>query len=322
MGNRGQAQRAEGATMNREDIIFANPLPDYLRNRGFALCPAGPNFVTNACPIEEHKKFHRCVTIDTAQNLFHCNDCGKGGTIIDWLALEKKITPAEAMQQLSGGRNGANPPATRPQIIATYDYTDEAGKLLFQCVRFEPKAFRQRRPDDNGGWIWNLQGLTRVLYRLPEILKAQTICIAEGEKDVDTLCTLGFTATTNPLGAGKWRDEYSEPLRGKDVIVFGDVGDPDQKGERHTEQVIQSLNGKAKLLTHLRLPDGFHDGSDFIKSFSSADQAKTTIAKLIEQAQAREKSEAKPASELQKAAAVEKRRVAKVEPPQTPVTLK
>ena len=51
---------------------------------------------------------------------------------------------------------------------------------------------------------------------LPEVIAAQTIFVAEGEKDADNLRALGFTATTNPLGAEKWRDEYSETLRGQD----------------------------------------------------------------------------------------------------------
>jgi hypothetical protein len=69
------------------------------------------------------------------------------------------------------------------------------------------------------------------------------------------------------------------------------------------------------------LPNGFHDVSDFIKWFSSPDEAKRAIEELIEQAQEREKSEAKPASALQKAAVAEQPRVAKVEPPQTHVTV-
>ena len=207
--------------------------------------------------------------------------------------LEKKIEPAEAMRQLSGGRNGAN-----PQIIATYDYTDEEGKLLFQCVRVEPKDFRQRRPDDSAGWIWNMQGVRRLLYRLPDVLKGETICVAEGEKDCDNLAKLGFVATTNPLGAGKWLDEHSETLRGKAVIIFGDTGDPDHKGERHTKQVIQSLTGKAKVLKHVRLPDGFHDVSDYIKSFPSADEAKTAIETLIRKPRAGDLSDISDRSEL------------------------
>ena len=99
------------------------------------------------------------------------------------------------------------------RITKTYDYTDVEGDLLFQVVRFDPKDFRQRRPDGKGGWIWNLKGVQRVLYRLPEISKAvragRTIYIVEGEKDVESLEKLGFAATCNPMGAGKWIDEYS-----------------------------------------------------------------------------------------------------------------
>ena len=60
-------------------------------------------------------------------------------------------------------KNGAT-----QQIIATYDYTDERGELLYQVVRKAPKDFVQRRPDGKGGWILNLQGFKPVPYRLPE----------------------------------------------------------------------------------------------------------------------------------------------------------
>ena len=49
--------------------------------------------------------------------------------------------------------------STRRRIVATYDYTYPTGDLLFQVVRFEPKGFSQRRPDGEGNWIWNLEGI-------------------------------------------------------------------------------------------------------------------------------------------------------------------
>jgi hypothetical protein len=81
--------------------------------------------------------------------------------VIEWVMLEQNVTAAGAMRILTRGNN------TAAQIVATYDYTDEAGKLLFQTVRYQPKDFAQRQPDGKGGWIWNLKGARRVLYRQP-----------------------------------------------------------------------------------------------------------------------------------------------------------
>ena len=46
--------------------------------------------------------------------------------------------------------------AEKPSIVATYSYCDEAGKPLYQKVRFYPKDFRQRRTDGQGGWAYAL----------------------------------------------------------------------------------------------------------------------------------------------------------------------
>jgi DNA primase len=262
--------------MTRDEIISEYRLERFLKERGYELRGAGANFVTNACPLVQHMKYDRPVTIDTDKNLWHCNDCKRGGSVIDWVMNERGCDAGEAMRILGGGNNSSS------EIVATYDYTDESGNLLYQTCRYQPKDFRQRRPDDKGGWIWNLDRVRRVLYRLPEVLKAQTVCVAEGEKDCENLAKLGFFATTNPMGAGKWRDKYSETLRGKDVIVFGDVGDADEAGEKHTAQVIQSLPGVARSIKYVTLPNGFHDVSDYIASLPKESSAET-IRELIEQ---------------------------------------
>lgn len=129
------------------------------------------------------------------------------------------------------------------EIVAEYDYLDESSKMLFQVVRYEPKSFRQRRPDGKGGWHWNLNGVRRVLHRLPEVLAAESVLVCEGEKDCETARALGLVATCNPGGAGKWREEYSEPLRGKQITIIADADEP---GRRHAQQVAASLSGKAE----------------------------------------------------------------------------
>jgi hypothetical protein len=143
------------------------------------------------------------------------------------------------------------------RIATTYDYTDENGQLLYQAVRYEPKDFRQRRPDGKGGWVWNLNGVRLVLYRLPELARAPSsrpVFVAEGEKDVDRLTEMGLVATTNAMGAGKWRLSYAEALTGREVVILPDNDDP---GRKHAQQVAQSLQGKAasvKVVDLLGLP--------------------------------------------------------------------
>ncbi len=152
------------------------------------------------------------------------------------------------------------------RIVATYDYTDEQRKLLFQVVRYEPKKFRQRQPDGNGSWLWNLDGVRRALYRLPELLAADpsaTVFVPEGEKDVDSLTERGFVATTNPGGAGKWCDEYNEVLP-----------DNHNTGREHSEAVANSLLGIAAGVCILALPDLPHKGdvSDWFDAGGTAAQ--------------------------------------------------
>ena len=158
-----------------------------------------------------------------------------------------------------------------PKIVATYDYTDEAGTLLYQVVRYQPKAFRQRRPNGNGGWIWDLKGMRRVIYRLPEVMQAvkdgQTIYISEGEKDVDTLRALGLVATCNPMGAEKWSDSYSEALRGGNLVI---IPDNDLPGIKHSEQIARSCQGKARSIRILKL--GAKDVSDWLTEGGTREQ--------------------------------------------------
>jgi len=128
------------------------------------------------------------------------------------------------------------------RIVATYDYRDEMGDLLFQTVRYDPKDFRQRHKDASGQWVWNLKGVRLVPYRLPECLEAinsgKTLFVSEGEKDCDILWKNGVPATCNPLGGGtiknpKWREEFTECLRSvKSVTILADNDEkPNRQGE-------------------------------------------------------------------------------------------
>src|SRR5206468_4050366 len=88
------------------------------------------------------------------------------------------------------------------------------------------------------------------------------VFVAEGEKDVDRLWAEGLIATTNVGGAGRWRDEDAELLRGRNVAV---IADNDDVGREHAAKVATSLHGRAATVRVLELPVGPKgDVSDFL----------------------------------------------------------
>jgi hypothetical protein len=160
-------------------------------------------------------------------------------------------------------RKGASKP--EGHMVAAYDYVDEAGKQLFQVVRYEPKEFRQRRKI-GGRWVYDLNGVSRVLYNLPEVIAAaqrgEPVYIVEGEKDVEALAAEGVAATCNPGGAGKWDAAYAQYLVGADVRIVQDKDDSGV-GARHARQIKRSLIGVAHSVRVYEALTG-KDASDHI----------------------------------------------------------
>jgi len=148
---------------------------------------------------------------------------------------------------------------------AEYIYTDESGAPLYKVIRFEdpkcvkPKTFRQKRPViENGSarWAWGADGVRLVPFHLPRLLqgvaRGETVLVVEGEKDVLNLEKLGFVATCNSGGAGKWRSEHAEHLHGANAVV---IPDNDQPGREHAELVARSIDGVASRIRTLVLPN-------------------------------------------------------------------
>lgn len=192
---------------------------------------------TARCPAHDDKKSSLSISQAADRVLMKCHAGCSVEAIVAKLGLKLSNLFTE-----SGGNGGRE--------AATYEYSDETGTLLFQVVRYAPKAFRQRRPDGAGGWTWKLNGVRRVLYRLPRVAAAvmadRRVFVTEGERDVHSVEAAGQTATCNPGGAGKWRPEYSEALRGARVVV---VADRDEPGYAHARSVARALDGIAKRVT-------------------------------------------------------------------------
>jgi len=243
--------------------------------------PAGGSEYKAPCPF--HDDADPSLSLNGETGRYYCHGCGKKGDGLHFYAKINSLdTRRDFARILRGIASDFNIPVEtkKSKIVKTYEYVDAKGKQLFQVCRMEPKDFRQRHKA-SGKWVWNLKGVERVLYRLPEVMQADEVLIVEGEKDCDNLSQLGFTATTCPMGAGKWRDEYGEALKGKHVVL---VPDNDNQGKEHMAKVGACLNGHAASLKLLELPDlpSKGDVSDFIAHFSDTDEAAERLSTLIE----------------------------------------
>ena len=211
------------------------------------------------CPSHPDKRPSLSIAQVKDKILLHCKAGCETENIVASLGLE--------MTDLFTNKNDI-----KHKIVAEYSYKDELGNLLFQVVRYEPKSFAQRHRNSNGEWVWNLTGVRRVLYHLPEILQETGIIyLTEGEGDADKLWEWGQVATTSPGGANNWRPEYADCLIGKRIVV---IPDKDKAGYGYARSVIKSLEGKARETKCIILP------GDDVKDFSDWIRRENDIAKL------------------------------------------
>lgn len=227
---------------------------------------AGMFHCSNPAHENSDKKASLAIRYKDGRTVVYCHGCGLSGTPIRAATQLWGGSPNDVAERLAASA-GITALVTRsnsdgPKIAATYEYTDESGEHLYEVVRYaHPKDFRQRVRQGKG-WTWKLGNTRRVLYRLPEVVakvkKKGIVMICEGEKDADALSALGFVATCNAGGAGKWRSGYSESLRGTPVVI---LPDNDQPGREHAQAVAQALHGKASKIRVLELP-GLPDKGD------------------------------------------------------------
>ena len=182
--------------------------------------------------------------------------CGPKEAIL-WLqkecGFEETSEPSKKKSKSKGWENR--------ELVCIYDYKTADGAIVHQTLRYRDKetgqkTFLQRRVAQEGEkfgkyearldrvrggwWIWSLSGVEPVLYNLDQITSRpdEEIWLFEGEKDADNARKLGFLSTTSPMGAGKWRNSFSNSLAGRNVTICPDRDEP---GKQHAVMVSKAL---------------------------------------------------------------------------------
>ncbi len=259
------------------------------------------DYYTAKCPAHDDKHSSLSITLsDDGKVLIKCHAGCEFSQIIDSLGITaSQLFSGNGKTKKSGGK-----------VIAEYDYRDADGTLRYQVLRYEPKSFKQRRPDGHGNWIWGLSageyvqsktgdwyktGKTSksheivkhfpeckpIPFRLPEVLEAiksnRGIYIVEGEKDVLTLASYGLIATCNSGGAGKFPQQFAKYFKDAKICI---IPDQDAPGLKHAEIVAKILSGSASKIVILNLDDA-KDISDWFASGHSFEEFKKIVRSAI-----------------------------------------
>ena len=226
---------------------------------------------------------------------FHCHACGAKGNLFQFEARFSNCSLDQAemnVAEITGatplarheGETDLGPP------VAIYDYRDENGLTLFQKRRYEPeigeKTFRVFRMVD-GQWKTGIDSrgdgpndvakTRRVLFNLPDLVKANLVFFCEGEKDCESMMNAGLfskhafsvAATTTYDGAWqkghspKWLDSYAPYFTGKQVFVFADNDEPGRIYAETAAAAMAKFAYRVRIVSFPELPEK-SDVSDFL----------------------------------------------------------
>lgn len=194
-------------------------------------------------------------SVDMRKGTWFDFETNEGGGVVDLVKRSEGAGLGSVSQVLQRkfGIAGPQAEALRPRewLAKVYDYFDADGQVRYQVLRYEPRRFLQRRPDGDG-WVYRMEGVEPLPYRLPDMLAnpEAPVFVVEGEKCADILAKHGLIATTSHGGAGKWREPLNQFFKDRRVIVLPDNDEP---GARHADLVIEQLFPIAKEVKRVEL---------------------------------------------------------------------
>lgn len=210
--------------------------------------------------IGERDVLHRCPAHDDFMPSLHIWEDGHGLGVHCFAGCSRAeiedaleaATPRRTVPKLVAAARD------RGRVVATYDYTDPVGNLLYRKRRFEPKEFdfqrplivpaRTGRPVQHEAYLSWQPGLKDregnflvepVPYNQHGLLHSRHPWIVDGEKDADRLAEEGIVATCSPYGMARWHDDW--------LFIPGEVGgvtivaDRDEPGYRAASDLAQRL---------------------------------------------------------------------------------
>jgi hypothetical protein len=243
-----------------------------------------------SCPVPSHGKGNGdknpslSVHIDdSGKPLFHCHGgCTQESvfqTIRDMHLLPELEERPDPLANIK--------PMPKMEFQQEWQYQDEDRVTVFVKHRIRigefGKTYRLYKMDSSGKRYPTLGDARIVPYKLPDLLDAKTagriIYLAEGEKAVDALMSLGVAATTAHSGAGHWPEAITEYFAGANVCI---IPDNDLSGWSYARKAAEAILPIAKAVKVIDL--GLQGQGDDAFEFIEAGGGRAELAALVKAA--------------------------------------
>lgn len=225
---------------------------------------------------------------------FNCHACGAKGNLFQFEARFSNCTLQQAeinVAEITGARPSPSLGDLGPPV-AFSDYRDENAITLFQKRRYEPelkaKTFLIYRATPKG-FVFRIDPpdgppTRRVLFNLPDVIKANVVFLCEGEKDATNLgsanlfpqagysiaCTCTYDGAWQQGHSPKWLEIYNPYFAGKMVFIFADNDAP---GRLYAETAAAGIAKYAYQVRIVYFPELAEKGdvSDYLEAHTTAD---------------------------------------------------
>jgi len=266
--------------MNKQEILNKLDKSKFYQELIPSLKVNGKSEALGLCPF--HDDHNPSMNVNVETGLYHCHACDAGGDIFSFYMRVKEVDFPTALKEI-GEMAGVVESDTKSKVVATFRYTDEAGKVLYIKERLEPgrngrsKEFVFKHLEGDR-WILN-RGCDPVPYRLPELIKSKYAFVCEGEAKADLLNSWGLTATCLDSGSNSpIKDEYIQILRSMEKVVI--LPDNDTPGRAYASKIASVLHGSVGTLKVVELP-GLKEAEDVIDWVRIAGNDKEKLIEIV-----------------------------------------
>jgi len=239
-------------TLSKETILKAIDKRKFYQERIKSLQINDKPDVLGLCPF--HDDHNPSLSVNLETGLYRCFACDAKGDLFTFYQDWKGVDFPTALKELAviAGVREIN-----STTVATFNYTDEGGNILYRKKRIEP--CRNGKPKEfvfehlkDGKWALR-RGGKAVLYRQNELIGAEYCFIPEGEAKADLLASWELTATCLDSGANsKLTKEHVEVLsKIKRIFILPDNDEP---GKGYALRFADALAGKVQKLKIVQLP--------------------------------------------------------------------